>query len=177
MVPIHAIAQSWACHQGSYWLFFLDGLIALYLSRLRLERTCLQRGRPALDPWVGKVPWRRPWHPTPVSLPRESHGQRSLAGYSPRGHKGRDMPEGLTLSLFQKEASSLKRVSYLAGQRSQVNRSQTPACQLYCESNFNLLPGFAPSTLPPLPSLFQLLRVDSSWWESPGLRWLWKANP
>ena len=35
------------------------------------------------DPWVGKVPWRRTWQPTPVLLPRESHGQRSLAGYCP----------------------------------------------------------------------------------------------
>ena len=30
--------------------------------------------------WVGKIPWRRAWQPTPVFLPRESHGQRSLAG-------------------------------------------------------------------------------------------------
>jgi len=33
--------------------------------------------------WVGKIPWRREWQPTPVFLPGESHGQRSLAGYSP----------------------------------------------------------------------------------------------
>ena len=33
--------------------------------------------------WVRKIPWRRAWQPTPVFLPRESHGQRSLAGYSP----------------------------------------------------------------------------------------------
>ena len=33
-----------------------------------------------LDPWVGKIPWRRAWQPTPVFLPRESHGQRRLAG-------------------------------------------------------------------------------------------------
>ena len=32
-------------------------------------------------------PWRRAWQPTPVSLPGESHGQRSLAGYSPGGHR------------------------------------------------------------------------------------------
>ena len=31
--------------------------------------------------------WRRKWQPTPVFLPGESHGQRSLAGYSPWGHK------------------------------------------------------------------------------------------
>ena len=43
--------------------------------------------RCGLDPWVGKLPWRRKWHPTPVFLPGESHGQRSLVGYSPWGHK------------------------------------------------------------------------------------------
>ena len=35
------------------------------------------------DPWVGKIPWKRKWQLTPVSLPGESHGQRSLAGSSP----------------------------------------------------------------------------------------------
>ena len=34
-------------------------------------------------PRVGKIPWRRKWQPTPVFLPGESHGQRSLEGYSP----------------------------------------------------------------------------------------------
>ena len=34
-------------------------------------------------PWVGKIPWRRKWPPTPVFLPGKFHGQRSLAGYSP----------------------------------------------------------------------------------------------
>jgi hypothetical protein len=32
-------------------------------------------------------PWRRKWHPTPVFFPEKSHGQRSLVGYSPWGHK------------------------------------------------------------------------------------------
>ena len=35
------------------------------------------------NPCVGKTPWRRAWHPTPVFLPGESHGQRSLEAYSP----------------------------------------------------------------------------------------------
>ena len=35
-------------------------------------------GRPRFDPWVGKIPWRREWQPTPVFLPGEVHGQRSL---------------------------------------------------------------------------------------------------
>ena len=38
-----------------------------------------------LDHWVGKIPWRREWQPTPVFLPGESHGQRSLVGYNPWG--------------------------------------------------------------------------------------------
>jgi len=37
--------------------------------------------------WVRKIPWRMKWQPTPVFLPGESHGQRNLAGYSPRGCK------------------------------------------------------------------------------------------
>ena len=42
-----------------------------------------------------KIPWRRKWQPTPVFLPGESHGQRSLVGYSPRGHKELDTTERL----------------------------------------------------------------------------------
>ena len=46
------------------------------------------------ETWVGFLgredfPWRRKWQPTPVFLPGESHGQRSLAGYNPWGHKSR----------------------------------------------------------------------------------------
>jgi len=52
------------------------------------------------DPWVGKIPQRRAQQPTPVFLPGESHGQRSLAGYSSWGRKKLDMTERLTLSLF-----------------------------------------------------------------------------
>ena len=39
--------------------------------------------RQGFEPWVGKTPWRRKWHPAPVFLPEESHGQKSLEGYSP----------------------------------------------------------------------------------------------
>ena len=42
---------------------------------------------------VKKIPWRREWLPTPVFLPGESHGQRSLVGYSPWGHKESDTTE------------------------------------------------------------------------------------
>ena len=45
--------------------------------------------RPGFDPWVGKIPWRRKWLPTPVFLHGEFNGQRSLEGYSPWVHKSR----------------------------------------------------------------------------------------
>ena len=48
---------------------------------LRGWSICLQCRETGFYPWVGKIPWRRKWQPTPVFLPGESHGQRSLVGY------------------------------------------------------------------------------------------------
>ena len=48
------------------------------------------------DPWVRKIPCRREWLLTLVFLPGEFHGQRSLADYSPWGHKELDTIEQLT---------------------------------------------------------------------------------
>ena len=50
--------------------------------------------------WVRKIPWRRDRLPTPVFLPGEFHGQRSLAGYSPWGHKESDTTEQLSLDFL-----------------------------------------------------------------------------
>ena len=48
---------------------------------------CRRQKRRRFDPWARKIPWRRKWQPTPVFLLGESHGQRSLVGYSPWGRK------------------------------------------------------------------------------------------
>ena len=45
------------------------------------------------NPWVGKIPWRRKWQPTPVFMPVKLHGLRRLVGYSPWCHKESDMTE------------------------------------------------------------------------------------
>ena len=50
------------------------------------------------DSWVRKIPWRRKWQATSVFLPWKSHGQRSLAGYSPWGCKEPDMAEQLSIA-------------------------------------------------------------------------------
>ena len=51
------------------------------------------------EPWVKKIPLEKEMAPTPVFLPGESHRQRSLAGYSPWGHKEPDTTERWTLPL------------------------------------------------------------------------------
>ena len=56
---------------------------------------CLQCGRPGFNPWVGKIPWRRKWQPTPALLLGKFHGWRGLIGYSPWGCKESDTTERL----------------------------------------------------------------------------------
>ena len=77
----------------------------------RRQKTC------GFGPWVRKIPWRRKWQSTPVFLPGESHGQRSLMGYSPWGHKSWTWLKWLTMhthiSFFNKSSSCSLIFSYL----------------------------------------------------------------
>ena len=59
----------------------------------------------ALGTWVGKIPWRMEWQPTPVFLPGEFHRQRSLAGYIPWNRKQSDTTEQLSLSLSEESGT------------------------------------------------------------------------
>ena len=63
--------------------------------------------RPGFNPWDGKIPRRRKWQLTPVFLPGESHGQRSLASYSPWGRRESDTTERLTQYYMETVKSSL----------------------------------------------------------------------
>ena len=93
---------------------FINIYVAMVLPwRLSAQRICLQcRGPPAMqemqcNAWVGKIPWRRKWLPTPVVLPGKSHGQRSLAGHSPWGHQESDVSEQLnTLRCYSYRVSA-----------------------------------------------------------------------
>ena len=73
-------------------------------------RICLQCRRPGFNSWIGKIPWRRELQPTPVFLPGEFHGQRSLAVYSPQGCKESDITGRLTLSLLSRLVKNLKQL-------------------------------------------------------------------
>ena len=59
-----------------------------------------QSRRPGFNPWVQKIPWRRECLPSPIILPGEFHGQRSLTGYSPWDRRELEITEQLRLSLF-----------------------------------------------------------------------------
>jgi len=95
----------------------------------RRQRVHLQCRRPRFSPWVRKIPWRRPWQPTPVFLLGEFHGQRNLVGCSPWGHKKLDMTEQLTL--FQYKRSTNVQVS-----------SVTKSCLTFCNPVDCSTPGF-----------------------------------
>ena len=69
---------------------YMASLIAQLVKNLPAEQET------QFNPWVRKIPWRRKWQPTPVPLPGESQGQRSLVGCSPWGRKELGMTEQLT---------------------------------------------------------------------------------
>ena len=72
-----------------------DALLFEPPGKPQWERICLQCRRSkryGFSPWVGNIPWSRAWQPTSVFLLGESQGPRSLAGYSPWGHKESDKP-------------------------------------------------------------------------------------
>ena len=78
------------------FLFQEEKTTTKYVSgppRCSSDKESARQCRTGCNPWVGKIPWRRKWQPTPVFLPGESHGQRSLAGYSPWGRRESDMIE------------------------------------------------------------------------------------
>ena len=85
-VGCHALLQEEAYFLLSLFIFFLLFVIWSFpggTSGKEPACQCRRLGRCEFDPWVGKIPWRKKWQPTPLFLSRESHGRRSLAGYSP----------------------------------------------------------------------------------------------
>ena len=88
---VHGISQArilgWVAVSFSRGTFLTQG------SNPRLPSSSVVKNPPASAedmgsiPGVEKIPWRRKWQPTLVFLPWKSHGQRSLGGYNPWGHK------------------------------------------------------------------------------------------
>ena len=90
-------------------------------------KNCLQCGRPGLNPWVGKMPWRRAWQPSPLLLPGEFLQTEEPGGLQSMGHKELDTTEQL----------STTEVRWLRGKE--------PPCQCRrCESGFSPRVGKIP---------------------------------
>ena len=127
------------------------GLLASGPWWLRIYLQCKRAG---LDPWVGKIPWRRTWQPTPVFLPGKSHGQRSLAGYSPGGRKESDRTKQQTATATWEAAC--KRGDQQAALMESLHQLTPSGRRLgtFCEQ------------------LFQWTKKSSmgSWWVGPGVR-------
>ena len=87
----------------------------LVSRRLSGKEPACQCRRCEFDPWVGKIPWRRKWQPTPVLLLGKSHGQRSLVGYRPWGQKEVAITEWLSA-----HTSFLQWVVFVPDQKSVV---------------------------------------------------------
>ena len=86
-----------SCKEKKFKLLIVncDSILKLWASQVTLSGKepdchCRRYKRLQFNPWVGKIPWRRAWQPTPIFLPGESL-QRNLAGYSPQGES--DMSE------------------------------------------------------------------------------------
>ena len=72
---------------GKNFLSSLFSRLPRWFSGKESACQCRRCRRLGFHPWIRKVSWSRKWQPTPVFLPGKSHGQRSLAGYSPWGPK------------------------------------------------------------------------------------------
>ena len=86
----------WATREAPLWnKEYLKLTLGFPGSAVVKESTCQcrRRKRHDFDSWVGKILWSRKWQPTRLFLPGKSHGQKSLAGYSPGGHSQLDTTE------------------------------------------------------------------------------------
>ena len=99
------------CGFSYMWIFF-NKYVPQYYTGLSSKESACQCGRYVFDSWFGKIPWRRKWQPTPVLLPGESYGWRSLVGYGPQGLKESDTTS-LSLSPLNSHFSLLQKKQQL----------------------------------------------------------------
>ena len=131
-------------------------MLKLWETGVRQVKISLHCGRSRFNPYLGKILWRRERQPTPVILPGEFHGQRSLAGYHPWGYKESDTTEQLTLSCRYHQCPKLLGTSVLgwkaraiSSETAPVSRPPTslhpqPALSGLCLCSCTLLPSLSP---------------------------------
>ena len=90
---VHGVTKSQTQLSHFYFHFHLYNWGFPSDSLVKTLPQCSNHRRCRFGPWVGSVPWRRPWQPIPAFLPGEFHGQWSLADYRPETHKELDTTE------------------------------------------------------------------------------------
>ena len=111
-----------------------------------------------------KIPWRRAWQPTPVFSPGESHGLRSLVGYSPQGHKESDGTEATQHLATNQQVRQEERSHSTPGLPMHPQLPEFTPTQLQLMSTESVMPSnhlilCCPLLLP--PSIFPSIRVFS----------------
>ena len=107
LLPLFQVSALWSAEYDALHLTFAE-----VPCWLRWYRICLQRMSPGFSSWVGKIPWRREWLPTPPFLPGEFHGQRSLVGYNPWGPNESDSTEQLIRQVQDYEGWKLSSLNH-----------------------------------------------------------------
>ena len=100
----------WMCHMcgtQSYCLGFLSGA-----SHKEPACQCWRHKRRGFDPWVGKIPWRRAWQPTPVLLPGESPWTEEPGGLQFVGSQSQTRPKQLSTQHTGTQEMPLPPVSF-----------------------------------------------------------------
>ena len=148
------------------------------LSRGLSGKASAYRAADRFDPWVGKIPWRRAWQPTPVFLPGESRGQRTLAGYSPWGRRVRPSWSDWAQYTPSRADPSHSLLNWRLGNdtapQDSLTQSEGWVFQVLCELDATPSPpwssGLIPAILPrahcclttrPPPALPQISQTDS----------------
>ena len=124
----------------------------------------LQYRRHGFEPWVGKILWRRQWHPTPVLLPGKSRGRRSLAGYSPWGHQESDTTEQL---------NSNENLIYYLKMLPCVLTLQTPAPPPWLGSFFPFCTELERQGEGGWEVRIRSCQAEACFWEANGTHFLW----
>ena len=100
------------CNCSTIYIYTYIHTVIDFSSGSDGKKICLQC-RSGFDPWVGKIPWRKAQEHTPVFLPREFHGQKSLVGYSPQGHTELDITEATQHTYIHKRKEHKNPISLL----------------------------------------------------------------
>ena len=113
---------------------FLKTHLILFPSQMVKNLPAMQKTQ--FYHWIRKTPWRREWLPTPVFLPGEFHGRRSLVGYSPWGLKELDMTEWLT---YSKIYNKIRKKRYFLNLKSSFYQKPETSCSFFIQLSQNSL--------------------------------------